>query len=457
MVLQIQPSGQTFTGSLSRPSSFNTSDGVRFSGIAREVVTEAIVAARVETDGLHLTTRNPNEAANETSFRMEVSGDNARLTILDIPFDATIPFKRHTEKGVPAVATDWDVAATYSTGARPEGRVIATVDFFGVRRVSLDAIRSALQIAEGQTIGVERTEEQETSDARRRLTAVPGVRAATVDWVCCNEGQVALFVGISETDAPTVHWRGAPTGRIRLPKELRDLVDEHDVAVMRAVARGKNGEDDLQGHALSEDPTTRAIEERFLVAAARNLPVLRDVLRHSADADDRAAAADLLAYAPSKPEVVPDLAFAVSDSSDDVRNNAVRALAVMTNAKSPLRASQITIQPFVDLLNSPVWTDRNKGLAILQGLSVSRDRRLLATLRASALPALVEMARWKSPNHGEPAFRLLGRMVGLPEEELTRAWMRDEREPVIAAALADDTLHKTKPGGANERQTKANQ
>ena len=64
-----------------------------------------------------------------------------------------------------------------------------------------------------------------------------------------------------------------------------------------------------------------------------------------------------------------------------------------------------------------------------------RDHRLIASLRARALGALVEMARWKSEGHALAAFWLLGRTSGLSEERIQEAWDRRDREAVIDAAL----------------------
>jgi hypothetical protein len=52
--------------------------------------------------------------------------------------------------------------------------------------------------------------------------------------------------------------------------------------------------------------------------------------------------------------------------------------------------------PFIDLLNSIEWTDRNKSSFALEMLTESRDPALLLDLRARALRSLIEMARWKS-------------------------------------------------------------
>ena len=97
----------------------------------------------------------------------------------------------------------------------------------------------------------------------------------------------------------------------------------------------------------------------------------------------------------------------------------------------------IPIDGFVGLVNSPVWTDRNKASLALLRLTESRDPEVLARLRREALASLVDMARWKSPGHASPGATILGRMAGLSEEKIAVATTTLEgRESIVAAALA---------------------
>ena len=74
-------------------------------------------------------------------------------------------------------------------------------------------------------------------------------------------------------------------------------------------------------------------------------------------------------------------------------------------------------------MNSGVWTDRNKAAAVLEALTASRDPAVLSKLRATALDSLIEMASWRRPGHAYYARLLVGRMAGLPEEQLSKlAW-----------------------------------
>lgn len=164
---------------------------------------------------------------------------------------------------------------------------------------------------------------------------------------------------------------------------------------------------------------------------------LRDVLRHSADAEHRALAAQILGYAANKRGVIGDLVYGMDDPSNPVRNNAMRALAVIAafGSGTPELKIRVPAWPFVRLLNSPVWTDRNKASMPLRALSANRDPELIASLHQHALDSLIEMARWKSAGHAEASVRLLGRIAHLSEDVIQGAVGRGDPEAVIDAAL----------------------
>ena len=146
----------------------------------------------------------------------------------------------------------------------------------------------------------------------------------------------------------------------------------------------------------------------------------------------------VLGYVPDKQAVVEDLVRGMRDPSDDVRNNAMRALlafAAMTPSEDRA-AVGVPVEPFIDYLASPVWSDRNKAGGALMFLSASRDPELLATLRGRALAPLVEMARWKSEGHAFFAFIMLGRIAGYADEAVLDLWERGDREVVIDAATS---------------------
>lgn len=302
---------------------------------------------------------------------------------------------------------------------------IGIIDLYGLVRTRPEAVRETLGLRIGDSVPA-------TPEASiRNLEALPGVESASLNPVCCENGRTILYVGIVEMGAPTITWNPEPTGASRLPDSVRALGRAFEEALWEALRQGDGTEDRSAGHALMHFPQARRIQEQFPAIAAGNFDLLRTVLHTSAEAADRALAAQIIAYSRDKQAVVPDLVTASRDPSEAVRNNAVRALVVMASAESV--TVKVPPEPFVALLQSPVWTDRNKSSLALMELTASRDSGLLAALRP-ARTALVEMARWKSLGHAGAALTILGRMAGLSEQEIGTVWNGGDREKIIRAS-----------------------
>lgn len=315
---------------------------------------------------------------------------------------------------------------------------IGIIDFYGLRSVSEQAARQALQIKVGDSLPNLPNEWWELSEAaQRRLEALPNVRQAMLSPVCCEAGQTILFVGISENGAPALPFRPAPRGRIRLPGSMVQAGDSLMDALGKAVLKGDRGEDRSQGHALNSNSEMRAIQERYITFVAQHVKQLRAVLRQSADAQHRALAAQIIAYAPNKRDVVKDLVYGMSDPDSNVRNNSMRALIVIAEfaQQSPQHQIKVPIEPFIAMLNSIVWTDRNKSSGALHQLTQKRNPAVLSKLREHALPSLIEMSRWKNPGHALASFFLLGRVGNLSEEEIKKDWDSGHRETLIEKVL----------------------
>src|SRR5262249_7345683 len=207
---------------------------------------------------------------------------------------------------------------------------------------------------------------------------------------------------------------------------------------VEAAARSGNAAEDLRsGHSLMAAPDARLLQERFAAIAGGQLPVLRDVLRNSSDEEHRAIAAYIIGYAPTKRLVVNDLQEAVQDPDDAVRNNAMRALAAIGILASRDAGLGIQISPtwFVEMLNSIMWTDRHKAVTALLNLTENRPERILALIRERAMPALAEMARWKSLSYAIGPYMLLGRVAGLSDQQIKDTWTNGQREATIGKAL----------------------
>ena len=317
---------------------------------------------------------------------------------------------------------------------------IGVIDFYGLGKVPQARIRQTLGFHEGDPFP------RSKAGIEEHLNTLAGVVESHLEAVCCDAGQTVLYVGIEERGAPHFDLRETPEGEIALPPEMtaayRDFLD----ALEAAARRGSTAQDLTNGHSLMADPATRDIQLRFPAMAKEHLAELRDALRNSADDDQRAMAAYIIAYAPSKSDIADDLQFALRDPDPAVRANAVQgmmALGVYARLH-PDAGLKLESTWLVEMLHSLSWSDRDHALQALQIFTDQRDAALLGELRERALPALVEMSRWKTLAHALPAVVLTGRVAGWSDQQIQDAWTRGDREAVIAAATRGPSNKKTR-------------
>ncbi len=311
-----------------------------------------------------------------------------------------------------------------------EGPKIGLIDFYGLHKVPEAKVRQALGVREGDALP------RSKGDAEERIDTIPNVVESHLEAVCCDAGRMILYVGLEEKGATHFELREAPDGELKLPEDLTKTYQRFLTASETASRLGQTKEDLTTGHALSANQDTREIQEEFVPIVKEYLPQLRHILRDSGDEEQRAIAAYVIAYDERPVEIVNDLQFALKDSDAGVRLNAtrgLRALAVLAKLKPE---SGVKVEPtwFIEMLNSLSWTDRTQALGMLQILTDQRDPEAIEQIRERALPSLIEMAHWKTLPHALPAFLLLGRVAGLPDDQVQTAWSSGDRESVIAQA-----------------------
>ena len=306
------------------------------------------------------------------------------------------------------------------------------INFYGLRKLTPDKILSTLELKAGDPLPPSK------GDLEDHLELMPGVAAARVEAVCCDGGE----------RHPVHRHRGAglaafryAAGSVRHGEPARRPdggVPEYMGAVERAAQLGNASEDLTAGESRMADPEARRLQEQFASLAVDHIDVLRDVLHNGAEPEERAVAAALIGYAPKKDQVIKDLQFAMQDAEPAVRANAVRAMMAIAVLAQKRPELGLRIEPtwMVEMLNSIVLGDRQQAALALVTLTEQRNAATLDLIRARALPALVEMARWKTLRYALPAFLLVGRTAGVPEQELLDQWRQGDRETAIQKATA---------------------
>ena len=321
-------------------------------------------------------------------------------------------------------------AILFACSIAAQAPVAGDINFYGLRRVTPERILSVTRLKTGDPLPPSKGEIED------RISDVPGVILARVEAICCEGRAATVFVGIEEQGAPHASFRSPPAGEAVLPETLTGTYQEFLAAAQHAASLGRSAEDLTAGHSLMADPAARQLQQQFLSFAADNVDLLRSVLRDGAVPEQRAIAATVIGYAPDKTAVVNDLQFALQDPDEAVRANAIRSLTAFAvlAAKQPAIRLQVSPTWFVELLNSVVLSDRTESTRALLTLTDRGGAPVLEQIRERAIPALSDMARWKTPRYALPPFVLLGRAARLTEDEIQRSWEKGDREAVIGRA-----------------------
>ena len=312
---------------------------------------------------------------------------------------------------------------------------IGTIDIYGHRTLTDEEVRSALGFKEGDY-----SLPQLDMALGPQLAREMGVARVQLDGTCCDEnGNVLVFVGIDETGTANLTFRPTPTGDVRLPAIIYETFLAFNSAVRTASLSSFPTEDLSEGHALITDPTALEEQEKFLVFGAENLEILKEVLQESGDRNHRAAAAYVIGYAPDKNDVVDDLVYASLDPFNSVRTNATRALTAIATlaADQPDLGIEFPVDNFIDMANSIIYADRKMGVNVLRKISAARNPEVLAQLRERAMPSLLEMSRWSYSGHSWGPYQILGRVVGLSEQEIDTTFDSGEKTAIQRALNLD--------------------
>ncbi|MCU1232735.1 MAG: hypothetical protein JWP63_702 [Candidatus Solibacter sp.] len=306
------------------------------------------------------------------------------------------------------------------------------INFYGLRKLTPDKVLGTVGLKPGDPLPPSK------GDLEERLEEISGVVAARVEAVCCEDTSATLFIGLEERGSAHFDTRPAPVGTAVLPEELMTAYRDFMVTVARATQLGTAAEDLTSGESRLADPAVRALQEPLSRFAAEHLDTLRDVLRNGPEPEERAVAAAVAGFTPKKSDVINDLQFALQDPEPAVRANAVRALKAIAVLSQKHPELNLKLEPtwMVAMLNSLSLSDRTQAAETLVTLTERPNPAALDLIRERALPALVDMARWKTLRYALPSFLLLGRTAGVPDQELEQQWRAGDRETTIKKATS---------------------
>lgn len=324
---------------------------------------------------------------------------------------------------------NWSLFAVLSTSSAIAENRVANIDFFGHKGIDVAKVLKSLPLRQGDEVH-QKTE----NDLKKSVTQSLGKAPTDIAVVCCDKNHdFYIFIGLPGLSSRNMIFHPEPQGESRLPPEIISLAKQMNKAVHEAVRKGNAEEDFSNGYSLSKDPSARALQLAFRQSAIRHEQQLIKVVQTASSTEHRQIASQAIGYLNQSHAQIAALVDASKDINETVRNNAIRALGVLVNSKSPL-ATEIPADNFIDLLNSGSWTDRNKGLMLLTGLTAGRSPDLLKKLQLKALDALVEMASWRQGEYALGSLMILGRIADIPEKRLVELCRDGSVDAIIKAA-----------------------
>ena len=85
---------------------------------------------------------------------------------------------------------------------------IGIIDYFGLKKANRERIDKALGVKTGDPLP------KSKGEVELQLELVNGVVRASLEAVCCTNGEAVIYVGILEKGAPVFEYREAPSDEI---------------------------------------------------------------------------------------------------------------------------------------------------------------------------------------------------------------------------------------------------
>ncbi len=304
----------------------------------------------------------------------------------------------------------------------PEWPELAGLDVFGSSQVTAEQIESRVGKRLRKLEFLRTRGAREDAQALRQaieteigtLGNFAYVRVSRIQYF--KEGK-PIYVTIDLVDAIDTESRMAfkpePTGEPSVdPEGLLAAWQEYQRTAMSLLSEGKLAPEMPECPAFHciagfEHPDLENYGSLFEAKAKRHKAALKEVLSESSDFEQRRSAAYLLAHTDDGTDLVATLLPAIRDPSLTVRNAVLRVLQQVAREQRDL---EIPLDPILQALDFPATTDRNKSLAVLDGLAERPDLRSEIARRAG--PKLLEILALQQPNNHDYAYSILKKVSG---------------------------------------------
>jgi len=295
---------------------------------------------------------------------------------------------------------------------------VKAVDVYGTTRYSADDLRRMLGPRFDRWLAAiehddMRRQLQDEMDAQLRGLGFSFAHLAQIGYFS-DAGAMAYYVTIDLVEADDrarrIVFAAAPTDELADVDGLAAAWDAYaakGVELMQAGAIGNQRVACPAFHCMfGFDHPALAPYGVTLAKVPTHRDELIQRLRRARDPKLRATTAFLLAHLTDGADVVAQELPALRDPDSMVRNNAMRVLQDIAHNHPEIA---VPIEPALAALDFPETTDRNKALAMLEGMSGRSE--LQPAIRAHAAQ-LIALLRLQQPNNHDFAYAILKTISG---------------------------------------------
>jgi len=243
---------------------------------------------------------------------------------------------------------------------------------------------------------------------------------ASADWTVMQffePSDLAIHVTLDVVEkgdvAKRMPFKAAPKGQVTDPEGLLAAWRQYEEIALDLVEAGTITPDTEKcpavhcpfGHSHKK---LKPFEKIFSEGVKKNEKVLVEILNQSAQMDDRASAAYLLAYLNDPNQVASLLIPAIKDPEPLVRNNVLRVLGDIAERHKDV---VLPSKPFLEALEFPRSSDRSKAVFVVLMMS-SGSQQVREDVLKSSIPALLAMLKGNQPDQRDFSHNILRKVSG---------------------------------------------
>lgn len=313
---------------------------------------------------------------------------------------------------------------------------IRGIDLFGTSQITIEQVRQRFgkdirELVKASSVGDDQTFANLYDKITSGIQAMGDFAYVAVSPVTYYNDGKYVYVTIDIVDRKDsqrlLNFLPAPEADFPDPDGLLAAWEEYEETASALLNKGELKASGVRCPALHciwgfDHPKLKKYEGIFQTKVPKNKAALKAILHGDKLETHRASAAFLLSHIADPVELVQTLLPSIRDSSATVRNNVMRVLADLAKERNDLA---IPIDPFLEALDFPETSDRNKALATLACLATKPANKEALIRKAGA--SLIRILRLLQPNNHDFAYAILkeisGKHFSARDYQAWQAWL----------------------------------